>query len=230
MITKHVLSENEALDNQWAYRKGRSTELLLIHLTETWQRAIDNKFVMGAVFIDFQKTFDGVSHSILLHKLEHNFGITGNLLAWLRDYLSEREQYIVIDGVPSENTKVAHGIPQGSVLGPILFALYTSDLPKAVITPTTFRYADDTTMYYVGESEDEVTKTLNKALEELALLGKHNSLVPHPKKCEGMGLKRNHHIGPSGSLKINRHLIKWSLSSKLLGVTIDNKLTWLKHI
>ena len=232
MIAKHVFSENEALvtDNQWAYRKGRSTELLLIHLTETWRRAIDNKLVVGAVFIDFQKAFDCVSHSILLHKLEHNFGITGNLLAWLRDYLSDREQYTVINGAHSENTKVAHGIPQGSVLGPILFALYTSDLPKAVNTATTFLYADDTTMYCVGESVDQVTTTLNKALEELALWCKHNSLVPHPKKCEGMILKRNHFIGPLGSLKINQHLIKWSSSSKLLGVTIDNKLTWTKHI
>ena len=130
----------------------------------------------------------------------------------------------------TENTKVAHCIPQGSVLGPILFALYTSDLPKAVNTATTFLYADDTTMYCVGESVDQVTATLNKALEELALWCKHNSLVPHPKKCEGMILKRNHFIGPLGSLKINQHLIKWSSSSKLLVVTIDNKLTWTKHI
>ena len=86
----------------------------------------------------------------------------------------------------TENTKVAHCIPQGSVIGPILFALYTSDLPKAVNTATTFLYADDTTMYCVGESVDQGTATLNKALEELALWCKHNSLVPHPKKCEGM--------------------------------------------
>ena len=72
---------------------------------------------MGTVFIDFQEAFDCVSHSILLHNLEHNFTITENLLTWLRDYLSEREQYTLINGVPSENTKVAHGIPQGSVLG-----------------------------------------------------------------------------------------------------------------
>ena len=120
---------------------------------------------MGALFVDFQKAFDCVSHPILLHKLEHNFGITGNLLARLRDYLSEREKYTVINGVPSENTKFAHGIPQGFVLGPMLFALYTSDLPKTVNTATTFLYADDTTMYCVGESVDQVIK----ALEELAL-------------------------------------------------------------
>ena len=93
----------------------------------------------------------------------------GNLLAWLRDYLSVREQYTVINGVHSENTNVAHGILQGSVLGPILFALYTSDLPKVVDTATTFLYADDITMSCVGESVDQVTTTLNKALEELAL-------------------------------------------------------------
>ena len=73
----------------------------------------------------------------------------------------------VINGVPSENTKVVHGIPHGSVLGPILFALYTSDLPKAVNSVTMFLYADDTTMYCVGKSVDQVTATLSKALEEL---------------------------------------------------------------
>ena len=161
-------TKRSSLTTNGAYRKGRSTELLLNHLTETRRQAIDNKLVMGAVFIDFQEAFDCVSHSILLHNLEFNFTITGNLLTWLRDYLSEREQYTVINGVPSENIKVAHGIPQGSVLGvlrPILFALYTSDLPKAVITATTFMYADDTTMYCVGESVEQVTTTLNKALE-----------------------------------------------------------------
>ena len=94
----------------------------------------------------------------------------------------------------------------------------------------TFLYGEDTIMYCVGESVDQVTTMLNKALEQLALWCKQNSLVPHPKKCEGMILKRNHLIGPLCSLKVNQHLIKWTLSSKLLGVTSDNKLTWTKHI
>ena len=80
-------------------------------------------------------------------------------------------------------------------------------------------------MYCVSESVNQVTTTLNKALEELALWCKHNSLVPHTKKCERMILKRNNLIDPLGSLKINQYLLKWSSSSKLLGVTIDNKLT-----
>ena len=134
MTTKHVFSENEALvtDNQWAYRKGRSTELLLIHLTETWRRAIGNKSVVGAVFIDFQKAFDCVSHSILLHKLEHNFGITGNLLAWLRDYLSEREQYTVIKAYPPRIPKlhtVYHRAPySGPYSSPCTQAIYRKQL------------------------------------------------------------------------------------------------------
>ena len=85
-------------------------------------------------------------------------------------------------------------------------------------------------MYCVGEAVDQVTTTLNKAIEELALWCKQKSLVPHPKKCEGMVLKINHFIGPLGSLKINQQVIKWISSSKLFGVTIDNKLTWPKHI
>ena len=234
MIAKHVFSDNEALvtDNQWAYRKGRSTELLLIHLTESWLRAADNKFSCGRrihrlpeeVWLSFtlnsssQARVQLWNHGKLTSMAKRLYICTGKvycklLMAW-----------------PSENTKVAHGTPQGSLLGPIPFALYIGDLPKSVNTATTFLYADDTTMYCVEESVDQVTTTLNKALEELALWCKQNSLVPHAKKCDGMILKRNHVICPLGSLKINQHLIKWSSSSKLLVVTTDNKLTRTKHI
>ena len=183
MIAKHVFSDNEALvtDNQWAYRKGRSTELLLIHLTESWLRAADNKFSCGRrihrlpeeVWLGFtlnsssQARVQLWNHGKLTSMAKRLYICTGKvycklLMAW-----------------PSENTKVAHGTPQGSLLGPIPFALYIGDLPKSVNTATTFLYADDTTMYCVEESVDQVTTTLNKALEELALWCKQNSLVPH---------------------------------------------------
>ena len=149
-------------------------------MTETW------KFIVVVAFIDFQKAFDSVSHKILIHKLEHNFGICGDVLHWLTDYLIERKQCTLVNGVMSDSTKVICGIPQSSVLGPTLFTLYTSDLPTTITLGHTHLYADDTTIYCVGSSVDEVTVTLNRALIELVQWYKSNSLVPHPTKCEAI--------------------------------------------
>ena len=151
---------------QWAYRKDHSTDILLAHLTETWRRALDSNLVVGVLFIDFQKAFDSISHKILTYKLEHNYGIKGNLLPWTRDYLSKRKQYTVVNGELSDKANVTSGVPQGSGLGPTLFVLYTGDLP-AVSSASLYMYADDTTIYCIGESVDSVTNALNNALKEL---------------------------------------------------------------
>ena len=91
IIVSHVSRENECLvtAHQWAFRKGYSTELLVIHLTETWRRALDINRVVGAAVVDFQKAFDSVSYSPLTTKLYQQLGITGNLLLWLQDYLTD---------------------------------------------------------------------------------------------------------------------------------------------
>ena len=167
---------------QWAYRKGHSTDLLLAHLTETWRRALDSNLVVGVILIDFQKAFDSISHKILTHKLEHNYGIKGNLLAWTKDYLSKRKQYTVVNRELSSQANVSTGVPQGSVLGPTLFALYTGDLPEAVNSASLYMYADDTTMYCIGESVDSVTNALNNALKELEDWSSKNNLVPGVKQ------------------------------------------------
>ena len=89
------------------------------------------------------------------------------LLAWLTDYLSERTQYTVVNGVFSDKAKVTFGIPQGSVLGPTLFTLYANDLPGAITTGTVYMYVDDTTIFCITETVDKVVEQLNKALKEL---------------------------------------------------------------
>ena len=184
-----VFTRNQMVtEYQWAYRKGHSTDLLLAHLTETWRRALDSNLVVGVLFIDFQKAFDSISHKILIYKLEHNYGIKGNLLAWARDYLSKRKQYTVVNEELSDQAYVTSGVPQGTVLGPTLFALYTGDLPEAVSSASLYMYADDTTIHCIGESVDSVTNTLNNALKELEDWSSKNSLVPHPKKCEALML------------------------------------------
>ena len=230
-IVDHVFTCNQLVtEYQWAYRKGHSTDLLLAHLTETWRRALDSNLVVGVILTDFQKAFDSISHKILTHKLEHNYGIKGNLLAWTRDYLSKRKQYTVVNGELSSQADVTTGVPQGSVLGPTLFALYTGDLPEAVSSASLYMYADDTTIYCIGESVDSVTNALNNAIKELEDWSSKNNLVPHPKKCEAMMLLRGSFTGPLNALSLCNHTIKWVTHARLLGVTIDDKLTWAQHI
>ena len=112
-IVRHVYKANNLVtDKQWAYRAGLSTELLLIHLTETWRKAVDAGLVVGAAFIDFKKALDSVSHTILEMKLERHFGISGPLLYWLKSYLKERQQFTAVNGSTSEMIPISFGIPK----------------------------------------------------------------------------------------------------------------------
>ncbi|KAL9958199.1 hypothetical protein ACROYT_G035180 [Oculina patagonica] len=217
-------------DKQWAYRKNHSTQLLLVHLTECWRQALDRNLVVATAFVDFRKAFDCVSHKILLSKLKHRFGIEGNLLSWLTDYLNQRSQITVVNSTQSKKLNVSCGIPQGSVLGPCLFSLYTNDMPDAVSSGTLYLYADDTTVYCIGSTVDEACSLLNKALNELNESCVTNSLTPHSTKCEAMLLHRGSFIGPHPLITIGSTTISWVHHTRLLGVIIDHKLTWSKHL
>ena len=108
-VVRHVFQNNLVTDKQWAYRKGHSTELLLVHLSETWRTAIDANKVVAVAFVDFKKAFDCVSHAILLHKLNSQFGVQGTLLAWLTDYLTDRTQFSEVNGHHSTVPRVSTG-------------------------------------------------------------------------------------------------------------------------
>ena len=183
-VVRHVFQNNLVTDKQWAYREGHSTELLLVHLSEIWRTAIDADKVVAVAFVDFRKAFDCVSHAILLHKLNFQFGVQGSLLSWLTDYLTDRTQFSVVNGQHSTVLNVTCGIPQGSVLGPTLFALYTNDLPSAVTSGSVFMYADDTTVYCIGDTVDNTVTSLNNALSELNSWCLQNSLTPYTHQSE----------------------------------------------
>ena len=167
-IVRHVYKANDLVtDKQWAYRPGFSTELLLTHLTETWRKAVDEGLVVAVAFIDFKKAFDSVSHTILEMKLERDFGISGPLLDWLKSYLKERQQFTAVNGSTSQMIPISFGIPQGSVLGPTLFTLFTNDLPSSVSSGSVYMFADDTTVYCMSDTAEKIIAHLNSALREL---------------------------------------------------------------
>ena len=134
------------------------------------RETIDNGNLAIGIFVDFQKAFDTVNHEILLRKLEH-YGVRGTANAWFASYLDKREQYVSIQGVNSKTQHINHGVPQGSVLGPLLFLIYINDLNNCIRHSTTRHFADDTNLLYVVDRRKlrnkNPTRKLNKDLKSL---------------------------------------------------------------
>ena len=131
----------------------------MLDLTENVRKAIDeNKFAVG-VFVDLQKAFDTVDHEILLKKLNH-YGIRGIANKWFNSYLSDRYQFVTTNGKESDVKLIKHGVPQGSVLGPLLFLLYINDLHNSIKYSTTRHFADDTNLLIVNSSFKQLKNTL----------------------------------------------------------------------
>ena len=135
-----------------------------------------------------------------------------------------------MNGQHSNVANVRCGIPQESILGPILFVLYTNDLPSSVSSGSVFRYADDTTVCCFGYNADNAVMSLNASLTDLNRWCQNNSLTAHSRKCEAMLLMKKPMIGPLNSVYIGRDRIEWVNHARLLGITIDDRLSWSQHL
>ena len=144
-VMSHCIDNNIFSDSQYSFRNQQVCTLQLLKVLDDWTKAIDNGLPVDTLYLDLQKAFDSVPHQRLILKLER-LGITGNLLRWIKNFLSERKQRVVLNGISSDWTDVISGVPQGSVLGPILFILYVNDLPDKVKSYCK-TFADDTKLY-----------------------------------------------------------------------------------
>ena len=151
---------------QFGFRAGYSTTHALIHMTEAIRSALDSGSVTCGIFVDFQKAFDTVNHEILLKKLEH-YGFRGVINNWFRSYLTDRKQKVVINGFESESKNLLHGVPQGSVLGPILFLIYINDLHRCIKHSTTYHFADDTNLLHISKDYKTLQRKVNYDLFSL---------------------------------------------------------------
>ena len=138
---EHYNNHNILTEAQHGFRPGRSCETQLILTAEDLARSIDDHKQVDATVLDFSKAFDRVSHQRLLQKLQH-YGIRGSLLQWTEHFLTQRQQQVVIDGQASDWEHVTSGVPQGTVLGPLLFLTFINDIPSG-ITSNLRLFADD---------------------------------------------------------------------------------------
>ena len=149
---------NCLFNNQFGFRNKHSTNHALIQLTETIRNAIDKGNYACGVFVDLQKAFDTVEHSILLDKLSY-YGIRGTANNWFKSYLTGRTHSVNIFGKQSNKTTIYHGVPQGSVLGPLLFLIYINDLHIAIKHSSVLHFADDTSLLNINNSIKKLTNT-----------------------------------------------------------------------
>ena len=215
------MEHNILYQNQFGFRKNNSTVFALAQITEMIKESIDSRKIGCGIFVDLRKAFDTVNHEILLSKLEH-YGIRDSILNWFQSYLFDCKQFVSFNGESSGLLINNCGVPQGSVLGPLVFLLYINDLPNISKVLNFYLFADDTNIYYESNSLSELERTVNKELRKLYLwlnvnrlslnLDKTNFIIFHP---------FNKPSQQNVTIKINKKALVEKECIKYLGILID---------
>ena len=204
------------------------TDKLVMSINDTQSLSTD------VIYFDFSKAFDSVNHDLILHKLKYEYAIDGSLLKFLMNYLGEREQSVVLDGIKSSSKHVLSGVPQGSILGPILFVLFINDLPQGISEDTHLAlYADDTKIWRSIRNEEDIVQ-LQKDINNLHMWSINNKMMFHPDKCKVVTIK--HKPSPLAMLPfvayhyhLAENLLSYADSERDLGVHVNKSFNFNEH-
>ena len=214
---------------QFGFRKGKSTTLSLIELTENIYKSLNSKDYHLSVFIDLTKAFDTVNHQILLKKLELS-GIRGIVLDWFSSYLLNREYFVKIGSFSSCSKFVNIGLPQGSILGPILFLVYINDLPNVSNIFESILFADDTTVSFSDPNLESLISKVNFELKKIESWTISNRLTINAEKTEVLFITKSPVDREQCKVILGNKALDFKNSCKFLGVFVDNKLNFRDHI
>ena len=223
-LEKYNILSNE----QFGFRKNSSTSDAVVEFLDNAYRAMDDKNYLIAVFLDFSKTFDTVNHSILLQKLNH-LGIRGSFNKWFSSYLKNRKQYVSINNKCSSKTHITLGVPQGSILGPILFLLYINDMPNSSDRLKFVHFADDTTVFASDKNVNRLIDTLNNELKNVDDWLVTNRLSLNVQKTSYM-VFTNLLLPNNINIEIRGSSLSKVSNMKFLGIYIDDKLSFNTHV
>ena len=236
LISKQIISEN-----QFGFRSQHSTgHAVNYSVNHILQQLGLQKHVIG-IFIDLSKAFDTISHSKLLYKLQF-YGVRGKSIDMIKSYLSFRTQKTKFQGTFSEDSEIEYGVPQGSVLGPLLFITYINDIVNASRESQFVMFADDTNIFVSADTENEVYEAANNVLQNVYDFMYDNLLhmnttkscymyfAPNIKKNEGLCCARTRPLGTENTIKLCGNKLKRVNKVRFLGVIIDDNLTWDAHI
>ena len=220
-----MIKNNLLYDHQSGFRSAYSTDTCLTYLCDYIRQESEKGNYTGMVLLDLQKAFDTVDHSILISKLQC-MGFGKASLKWFKSYLSERNQICDFDGVLSEPMNITCGVPQGSILGPLLFLIYVNDIPAAVKCQLLL-YADDSSLLVSGKDISQIEDTLSGELQNVreGLIDNRLSLHLGKSECILFGTKRNLQKASALKVKCNDNEIEAKNSVIYLGIILDQTLS-----
>jgi hypothetical protein len=228
-LVHYLVTNGLITKDQSAYLKHHSTTTCLHRVIYDWQEAINDGEIIGACFLDISKCFDSIDHHLLKIKLT-KYGITGTELDWFCSYLTGRKQVVRCNNVTSDSQAISIGVPQGSILGPILFLIYINDLTQFSGLSHCNLFADDALFYVNCKDVKSVENALQGAIDNVSEWYKCNKLTLNVKKSNIMIIHRKKHLDDKINVNINGTALTQIDSVKYLGLCIDNKLQWNTHV